>query len=253
MAVIKYQLIIIVTIAIAFAIGGKKPALIASGFWTLWTIILLYYPPLIFTQLLFTWGTFFVCYFISTNRKKIADLQRFISEYPISTQEHIQDAAKKSKVVVISGKRHRLELFEALKSAQQHIVILSGWISSGVVDRDFCRQLEIALSRGVKVYIGYGWQDSMGEHRQSRFTGQGRANLESIKSRHPDNIFIGVFANHEKLLLKDFDYVICGSNNWLSNRYFRNSERSMKIYDRNLASSEYNRTTNMIRNAVATP
>ncbi len=250
MAVIGFQLIIIVTISITFLIGGRKPALYLSIFWTCWTVVLLFYPPLIITQLLFTWGTYLVCRNIADSKRKIRELRDIASEYTKPTQKRIEIAANNSQVHIIAGEKHLPELYTAIKSAKKVIIILSGWVSSGVIDKNLCAIIEKKMNEGVKFYLGYGWENSQGEHRTSSYIDEAISNLDNLKSKYPENLIIGKYPNHEKILIKDSEYVICGSNNWLSNRSFRNSERSLKIFSDSLAASESERIKKDVQQAA---
>ena len=251
MEVIGFQLIIIITISITFLIGGKKPAFYLSIFWTCWTVILLFFPPLIFTQLLFTWGTYLICRNISESKRKIRELRDIASEYTKPTQKRIEAAVNNSQVHTISGDEHLAVLHEAIKSAKKEIIILSGWVASGVVDHAFSELIEEKINEGVIFYLGYGWENSRGEHNSSSYVEEAIIRLDKIKLRYPENLIIGKYPNHEKILIKDTDYVICGSNNWLSNHSFRNSERSLKIFSSSLAVSESERIKTDIRQATS--
>ena len=98
--------------------------------------------------------------------------------------------------------------------------------------------------------MGYGWENSRGEHQTSSYVKEAVERLDNVKSKYPENLIIGKYPNHEKFLIKDTDYVICGSNNWLSNRSFRNSERSLKIFSNSLAVSESERIKKDIQQAA---
>jgi hypothetical protein len=241
MEVIYYQLIIIVTVGLTYLIGGRKKALYVSIFWTAWTVVLLLYPPLVVTQLGFTWGTFALCAFMAGNRQEINELKAALSTYPASMQNRVEDHARGCTIDKIIGKAHKRELSSAAKEASRELVILSGWLTSSVVNDLFVRTLEDAMSRGVKIYIGYGWEDWNGSHSESASSADAIFRLNALKKKNPNAIHIAKFANHQKILIKDNDYIICGSNNWLSNNAFRNSEISMKIYSPSLASSESER------------
>ena len=56
--------------------------------------------------------------------------------------------------------------------------------------------------------------------------------------RPPNKIQVAEFATHEKTLVIDGRIVIFGSANWLSNRKYKNSERSIVVLDGALAKSE---------------
>jgi len=100
--------------------------------------------------------------------------------------------------------------------------------------------LKSALARGVNIYIGYGWQKSDGTHDSDRTVVEARQRLDKLAAtasgkRGWGQLIIRENPTHEKVLIKDQDYVICGSNNWLSNKNFKNQEQSIKIWDATLA------------------
>lgn len=229
MAVVGFQILIIASISITYYFGGKQKALYASIFWSLWTIVLLFFPPLIIIQLAFIWVTFLVCRQISNNNQEIDRLKKAISCYSAEFQSDIQKHAKGQILEQICGEDHLNELNKAIKYSRSEVIILSGWIRSTIINAEFINLIEQAIQRSVKFYIGYGWEDSKGDHNQDQSSIEAANNLERLKTKYPNNLFIVKFANHQKILIKDDDYFICGSNNWLSNRSFRNSETSIKI------------------------
>jgi phosphatidylserine/phosphatidylglycerophosphate/cardiolipin synthase-like enzyme len=61
---------------------------------------------------------------------------------------------------------------------------------------------------------------------------------------------VAKFANHEKVLVVDDAYCIIGSNNWLSNSAFRNSERSVLVRIPSFTSEEAKRVEAIVRQHV---
>jgi len=231
MDVITYQLVILISISFVYFISRKWAFYVAIG-WTIETLIFLFYPPLIGIQLFVIWGTYFA-------------LRKFVyqSEKIVVLEKDIEDIEKDSKKEVIVGNQHSQILLDTLKNANKRVCIISGWISHYVVDSLFCDLLSKALERGVDIYIGYGWQDSTGKHNSSE---KALMRLRSLSQKFAGSITIGEFPTHEKLLVKDNDYVIYGSNNWLSNKKFKNSERSIIQYSRELAEKEANHAIKVI-------
>lgn len=154
----------------------------------------------------------------------------------------------KSQKEILQGREHKGFLIRAIQQAQHNIVILSGWITNYVVNESFIRELESTLNRGVKVFIGYGWQDLKGKHEESKSSSRAISKIESLMMKYPEQLFVGKFANHEKILIQDKNYAVYGSNNWLSNSKFRNSERSIVVHNQELADKEYQRVVELINN-----
>lgn len=146
----------------------------------------------------------------------------------------------------IHGEEHKKLLIESISEAKENLVILSGWITEYVVDNFFMRELEKTLIKGVKIYIGYGWQDYQGNHQYSESSLSAIDNLKNMTRKFPQNLFIGEFANHEKILIQDDNYIVCGSNNWLSNSKFKNSETSRIEYNKEGAIQERKRIKKLI-------
>ncbi|MDF1807999.1 hypothetical protein [Hyphomonas sp.] len=118
------------------------------------------------------------------------------------------------------------------------MIIVSGWMNAGVVDKAFLCLLRHKLSEGVNVYIGYGWKDGRGNHAEHDTTPEVLAQLKAVQALYPDRLFIREYGAHEKLLIKDSEFVVFGSHNWLSNRRHINRERSINLYSEALANEE---------------
>lgn len=176
-------------------------------------------------------------------RREIKELRDVISTYPVPVQKDIENAAKASRIDKIIGVQHRKELNAAVDTATNRLVILSGWISSSVVNDRFSDRIDRALGRGVLLFIGYGWEDSKGSHVESDSASDALMRLERLRVSHPRSLVVTKFVNDQKILIKDDDYMICGSSNWLSNNVFRNSEMSIKIHSSSLEGSEAERIT----------
>jgi hypothetical protein len=120
-------------------------------------------------------------------------------------------------------------LSDTLDKVQSRLVILSAFLSTDAVDSAFLRQLEGALKRGVKVWIGYG----MGKHgnRQQERESSANWSLAETELTNLHKRYKGIFElrdfgdTHEKILLCDSEFVVSGSYNWLS---FKANPRSKK-------------------------
>jgi phosphatidylserine/phosphatidylglycerophosphate/cardiolipin synthase-like enzyme len=120
-------------------------------------------------------------------------------------------------------------LSETLDKVQSRLVILSAFLSTDAVDSSFLRQLEGALKRGVKVWIGYG----MGKHGNRQQERENSANwtvaeaeLANLRKRYKSLFELRDFGDtHEKILICDSEFVVSGSYNWLS---FKANPRSKK-------------------------
>ena len=95
-------------------------------------------------------------------------------------------------------------------------------------------ELTKSVSRGVKIHIVFGHENPSDHTHEIKLRGQKALELiaEINKTtKGSGKIIYKKIPNHAKILLCDSKYVICGSNNWLSNTAFHNSEVSLKITD----------------------
>jgi hypothetical protein len=118
-------------------------------------------------------------------------------------------------------------LADAVRTAKQRLLIISPWISAGVVNAEFLDNLESTLRRGVKVYIGYGIS---GEHHTKPVDqNYGLKQLMALSQKYP-GFHLKRFGNtHAKVLIKDVEFSATTSFNWLSfrgdpNRTFRDEQ-----------------------------
>jgi len=182
------------------------------------------------------------------DKEKIGQLSKNIDHDFIET--------KIEKIEKINDKEHIKELKESILYAKNSLYILSGWISTTVLDTHTIYLLEEAIKRGVDVYIGFGYGSKAGECNSLKLLQpeQHKALMELFRLKNTYNLntntgslYLGLFPTHQKILLKDNEFVICGSNNWLSNRYFNNKELSLKVYSSDIINTEKLRIESLIQ------
>lgn len=113
----------------------------------------------------------------------------------------------------------------ALESAKTRLLIISPWITEVVVNANFLGRLDKLLRAGVDVYIGYGLDDRNKQKARRKENSAERA-LENLAAKHRNFRFRRLGDTHAKVLIKDSDYYVITSFNWLSfrgdpNRTFR--------------------------------
>lgn len=113
---------------------------------------------------------------------------------------------------ILSTYDHRPLLLDALDTAQNAVVIVSPWIKAGGLNNEVLGRIEKALQRKTLIIIGYGISEKDDNDRW-------------IMSRLADfqNKWYGQYLNlvklsntHEKVLIKDNEYMVITSFNWLS-------------------------------------
>jgi hypothetical protein len=108
---------------------------------------------------------------------------------------------------------HRELLTEALEFARRRILLISPWIKSEVVNKEFATRLERRLRAGTVVHIAYGFGKS--DHGSDE---EALKRLRNLQGRYPVRFTFARLANtHAKILIFD-DKWISTSFNWLSFR-----------------------------------
>lgn len=139
---------------------------------------------------------------------------------------------------------HPLMLRRALLEASERVMIVSPWIKAAVVDMDFLQLVKSALERGVEITIiyGIGGRDGDGDYLAIRA-------LEGLRS-HGDLRMARLGNTHAKVLIKDHDWMVVTSFNWLSFRGDPNKpirdERGIYCCDPVEVDGQYDDYTRMI-------
>ena len=155
----------------------------------------------------------------------------------------IVDKLQDSLFAIDTLQSHREWLEKTIKTAKYRVCILSGWATSFVIDDNFRTYVKDALERGVKIYLGFGYQSSekkinnSHENKAAELLWELREWCQNLEGDGEIEVF--EFANHAKVLIKDDEYVVIGSFNWLSNSRGRNLERSWVIKDKKLVDTEF--------------
>jgi phosphatidylserine/phosphatidylglycerophosphate/cardiolipin synthase-like enzyme len=147
---------------------------------------------------------------------------------------------------VIDGYEHFNVLKRAFAEAKHTVCILSGWIGSPLLNEEIQQLLRAAVKRGVRIFLGFGYEYGSGHE----ISPNAKSALSFVNSLDSSQVMVAKFANHEKVLVVDDAYFIIGSNNWLSNSAFRNSERSVLVRIPSFASEEAKRVEAIVRQHV---
>jgi phosphatidylserine/phosphatidylglycerophosphate/cardiolipin synthase-like enzyme len=106
-------------------------------------------------------------------------------------------------------------LEQAMETAQSRLLIVSPWIRRAVVNQSFLQSVRRACKRGVTVSIGFGLGADPGERPQDV---EARQKLETL-SEELDLLQVRRLGDtHAKVLVKDSDFFVITSFNWLSFR-----------------------------------
>ncbi len=152
-------------------------------------------------------------------RKAISQFKkRVTTEMPVEAQTSALSTAASVEMVPVY--EHPPLLREALETANKRLIIISPWITDAVVDADFLRRLKALLEKGVGVHIGYG----LGEDKPNQV--RALQELHKLAAGRTNLSIVRLGDTHAKILIKDSDWLVTTSFNWLSfkgdpNRTFR--------------------------------
>ena len=245
MEVVFYQIFIAATI-VATNYFKRESLLLVCGFWSLFTLANLFFPPLIFVQLGVIWGTYFLLKNNDGKSRRITELEELTSALPEGVKAQVEIVSTDYKQL-LSGVEHYSYMRSAIQSSTKSVTILSGWLSARVVEREFVKLLREKLEEGVYFRIGYGWQDSQGAHKAGNDLDKALSELRKLANDFPNQLKVAEYATHEKMLVIDGKTVVFGSANWLSNRQYKNSERSIVVIDVAIAESEESRISELVQ------
>ncbi len=98
--------------------------------------------------------------------------------------------------------------------------LLSGWISSDVLNDEMASEIKKSLTRGVRFWIGYGFDKDRKRGKEQRAKPQwqqAEATLLKLRNEYPNQlVFKDIGWTHEKRLICDNRYTFGGSFNLLS-------------------------------------
>jgi phosphatidylserine/phosphatidylglycerophosphate/cardiolipin synthase-like enzyme len=142
-------------------------------------------------------------------------------------RQRLEAAEKQLSVVLEERNRQQVRnlymldhpplLADALLNAKERLLIISPWIYGAVVDEDFLERLEALLKRKALVRIGYGISEVETELRKSRDI-EARKGLQKLAARYANLTLRRLGNTHAKILIKDEEYAVVTSFNWLSFR-----------------------------------
>lgn len=119
---------------------------------------------------------------------------------------------RKSADRVLSTYDHRPLLIDALENAKDTVVIVSPWIKQGGLNNEILGRIERALQRKTRVIIGYGISK---KEDNDKWILKRLSNIQNKRYGSYLNI-VRLSNTHEKVLIKDNEFMVITSFNWLS-------------------------------------
>jgi phosphatidylserine/phosphatidylglycerophosphate/cardiolipin synthase-like enzyme len=116
---------------------------------------------------------------------------------------------------------HPVIFDQALVQCQSRLLVVSPWITDQAMDRPRLDKLRDLAKRGVEVLIGYGIGD---EKEKRQVSGNALAELERLSQTYKNFHFVYLGDTHAKILIKDSDFVVTTSFNWMSFKGDRNKK-----------------------------
>lgn len=150
----------------------------------------------------------------AARQKAFANLRRQIEAKDGNVSERNSSGSStplRPEVEMIAVYDHPPLLRSAIKESQRRLIIISPWITDAVVDRPFLQELTARLEGGLNVYIGYG----LGEEDR---VPDAVKKLEKLSTSYNNLRFVRLGDTHAKVLIKDDDWLVTTSFNWLSFR-----------------------------------
>ncbi len=150
------------------------------------------------------------------------DPDNFVETKNNSLKQEIQKLKQELKQIkyqtIISEVIHTYQireyLLKALTEAKNRLMIISPWIKSNVVNKEFLSTLETTLRRKVKVYIIYGIKGSNSQNDDKSIK-----QLENLQANYKKNFQFNKTENsHRKQIICDDKFAIVTSFNFLSFR-----------------------------------
>jgi len=149
-------------------------------------------------------------------------LEQLYQDQAAAAREQVQAgqaASAQVEVELLHDQAIRPRFMQVIEHTQHTLLIISPWITSEVVDRDFKKRLGELAQRGVLVVIGWGIARDYG--LEERVPPQSL--LDSLRAIHtPDGVPAVVVwwlgNQHRKDVLADYAVYMMGSHNWLSYR-----------------------------------
>ncbi len=146
---------------------------------------------------------------------------------------------------------HRNILKDILDQATKNIIIFSGFTSKYAIDEIFLTKIKKALEKGVNIYLCFGYQHPSNKKSKTDLSKKEITELIQLSREVKEKsdygkLIIYDIPNHSKMIIKDQDFMINGSFNWLSTGdESKNFEQSFLINNKRIINDEVTNTFNL--------
>jgi phosphatidylserine/phosphatidylglycerophosphate/cardiolipin synthase-like enzyme len=176
---------------------------------------------------------------VSIARQEVSEAERELSDAMSEDQRqraeealrnaesHLREAEARARSIPVrplAVYEHPALLRHAINSATNRLLILSPWIRRSVVSRSMVKDIGCLLERGVTLHVGFGLGEVDGD--ASPRDRDAERELEDLAKKHKKFHLKRLGDTHAKVLVKDSEFFVISSFNWLSfqgdpNRTFR--------------------------------
>jgi len=197
---------------------------------------------------------------------EIADLKRQLEAAKTQAQNAVlaqkkaeadaESKASKTSHKVVEWNEHVQYLADAVENSKRRLLIVSPWIKKRIVDNTFYYRLKSLLGNGVSIRILFGMPFDGRHEGQSTDP----AVIDDFRSLAKEGDFKSAdlsFVNgtHEKVLIKDDEFIIVSSHNWLSydGKRSQRGELGALISDKNTIDAQWAKFERILQEALAKP
>ncbi len=110
-----------------------------------------------------------------------------------------------------------IALLEALRTAQNHLILVCPWPTDAGFDRDVIQLCNALLARGTQLEIGWGHLKDIKEGKLGKgFFYSALTELQNLRNRYRSSCKLKLLGTHEKFLVCDHSWAMLGSHNFLT-------------------------------------
>ncbi|MGB3512399.1 MAG: phospholipase D-like domain-containing protein [Microcoleaceae cyanobacterium] len=148
----------------------------------------------------------------------------------LTTNSHWENIDPFNWQKVIIGKyQHRSLLLKSLSQAQEKIIIVCPWLTRHSLDNNLIQEFKNTLNRKVKIHIGWGWQQDIGNiiipgngcwelKPANTWKYNAMSELQKLKQFYPEHFQMKLIGTHAKVWVCDYKFAVVTSANILCSK-----------------------------------
>jgi|688.fasta_scaffold132011_2 hypothetical protein len=156
--------------------------------------------------------------------------ESIVQEIPKINQQLKEISSVHQYELVCNRDGSRNILLQALKQANERLILVCPWLSNYAIDDEIILMLKQLLNRNVYVDIGWGHlKDMQQEEFERGFFYNALPKIEELERMYPNKCKLKLLGTHEKFLVCDNKFAMIGSHNFLMSGT-SSSEREIGIF-----------------------